>query len=276
MPELAEVEFFRKQWDAGHGQRIEQVVLHDGKRVFRGLDPEELIDAVKGAKLIHSESNGKQMLFHFSGGAWLGVHLGMSGSLRCDTRSAGMAPGKHDHLVLLQAERALIFDDPRMFGRIRFERGKEPPEWWRKLPPAVTSKEFTLARLRAALSRRKVSPVKAALLAQELFPGVGNWMADEILWRSRLDPRTPVGALSAAETDRLWKEARFVCRTALKTIGVDWGDPPAGWLFHVRWKAGGKCPRDGRPLERAEVGGRTTAWCAQCQPARKSAKRQTR
>jgi formamidopyrimidine-DNA glycosylase len=268
MPELAEVEFFRKQWEAGVGKRVQRALVHAGKRIFRGLDPEELTAALKGARVVGSEARGKQLLFQFSGGAWLGLHLGMSGSLRCEARSLELTPGKHDHLVLIQAQRALIYHDPRMFGRIRFDRGKEPPEWWVKLPPAVTSKEFTVAKLRQALSRRKLSPIKAALLSQDLFPGVGNWMADEILWRSRVDPRTPVGRLSSAETERLWKQARFVCRTALKTIGIDWGDPPAGWLIHVRWRKGGDCPRDGTPLQRAEVGGRTTAWCPKCQPAR--------
>jgi formamidopyrimidine-DNA glycosylase len=52
----------------------------------------------------------------------------------------------------------------------------------------------------------------------------------------------------------------------METIGIDWGDPPAGWLIHVRWKAGGHCPlHQQQKLERAQVGGRTTAWCPRCQ-----------
>ena len=65
------------------------------------------------------------MLFRFSGGAALGVHLGMTGHLR--DRKADFEPGKHDHLVLFQRQQALVFRDARMFGRIKFSVGKDRP-----------------------------------------------------------------------------------------------------------------------------------------------------
>ena len=40
------------------------------------------------------------------------------------------APGKHDHLVLFQKQHALVFSDPRMFGRVHFSVGREAPAWW--------------------------------------------------------------------------------------------------------------------------------------------------
>jgi formamidopyrimidine-DNA glycosylase len=50
-------------------------------------------------------------------------------------------------------------------------------------------------------------------------------------------------------------------------VSEDYSDPPTSWLFPHRWKSGGLCPRDGTKLLRAMVGGRTTAWCPQCQIA---------
>ena len=38
MPELAEVEYFRKQWDAGIGGKILRVAIHPKARLFRGID----------------------------------------------------------------------------------------------------------------------------------------------------------------------------------------------------------------------------------------------
>ena len=35
MPELAEVEYFRKRWDPGLRQRVLAVEPHEAKRVFR-------------------------------------------------------------------------------------------------------------------------------------------------------------------------------------------------------------------------------------------------
>lgn len=263
MPELAEVEYFRKQWDVGMGGKVLEVSLHAKKRVFRGADTNALVTALTGAKLLRSETRGKQMALWFSRGGWLGIHLGMSGTLR--TEAADFRPEKHDHLVLRQRERTLVYRDARMFGRVRFHQGAKPPAWWSALPPALTSPEFTLAVMRANLERRRRAPIKAVLLAQELFPGVGNWMADEVLWQARIDPRTAAGELSPVESRRLWQKTRAICRTAMKTIGVDWSDPPKGWLLHVRWKAGRDCPRCGEPLQRGTVAARTTAWCRVCQ-----------
>jgi formamidopyrimidine-DNA glycosylase len=263
VPELAEVEYFRKQWDAGLRQKVTHVALHAGKRLFRGLNEKRLAKALTGAAYLDSEARAKLMCFRFSGGAWLGIHLGMTGKLRVEAPE--FAPGKHDHLVLEQKKRALVFSDPRMFGRVHFHEGREAPDWWTKLPPAVTSPEFTLELVTAFLKRRARLAVKAALLVQTAFPGVGNWMADEILWRARIDPRVLCGRLTAPRIAALWREAREVCAVSLATVAVDFSDPPADWFYHQRWTSEGTCPRDGLPLKTATIGGRTTRWCPHCQ-----------
>jgi formamidopyrimidine-DNA glycosylase len=268
MPELAEVEYFRRRWDDGIGQRIVRVELHGEKRVFRGIEPDLVEKRLRGKKLLSSETRGKQIAFRFSNGAWLGIHLGMSGKLRME--AADFTPRKHDHLALFQKERTLVFSDPRMFGRVRFHMGKEMPAWWASLPPAVTSREFTAARLRQILKRRRGTSLKALLLIQEFFPGLGNWMADEILWQTRLDPRTAARTLDDVAARELWRVMRSVCRVALKTIGADWSDPPADWLIHQRWKKTGRCPTHATRLKHATVGGRNTAWCPRCQKLTRS------
>jgi formamidopyrimidine-DNA glycosylase len=203
------------------------------------------------------------MLFRFAGDNWLGIHLGMSGKLRVEL--AGFRAGKHDHLVLQQKARALVFSDARQFGRVRFHHGKDAPAWWQTSRPEIHSDAFTKPVFREFVRRHTRAPIKAVLLLQEGFPGVGNWMADEILWRARVSPRTRSGKLSAAKLDAIWRATRFVARAALQTIGNHFADPPKSWLLHERWKVGGKCPRDGETLRRATIGGRTTAWCARCQ-----------
>jgi formamidopyrimidine-DNA glycosylase len=263
MPELAEVEYFRRQWDSGFGSRVIAVASHPEKRVFRGTGVAVLEKTLTGARLLGSEGHGKQILFRFSRGASLGIHLGMSGRLRAE--AAGIAPGKHDQLVLFQKERSLVYSDPRMFGRLRFALGKGVPEWWRNLPPPVISPAFTRAVLGEQLHRRRRSPLKAALLDQTLFPGVGNWMADEIMWQTKMHPATRAGDLSVSQQHDLWRVSRAICRTALKTIGVDWSEPPKNWLIHRRWQKRGRCPRDGTLLDHGTIAGRTTAWCPVCQ-----------
>jgi formamidopyrimidine-DNA glycosylase len=262
MPELAEVDYYRRQWNPGLGRKITALALHADKRIFRGADP-KAFQNLAGKKLQSSASAGKQMLFRFSGNYRLGLHLGMTGKL--SVSALPFEPGRHDHLVLFQARQALIFTDARQFGRIQFHHGKEAPEWWSSIAPAVTSSHFTLNSMAAFLAKHPRLPIKGALLLQKGFPGIGNWMADEILWRAGIDPRRSCARLKAGELKQLWRESRFVARQALAKIGPAFEDPPAGWFFHQRWKPGGICPRHKIKLKRETVAGRTTAWCPRCQ-----------
>jgi formamidopyrimidine-DNA glycosylase len=239
------------------------VELHPDKRIFRDADVASLARHLSGTKMTGSQARGKQMVFRFAHGSWLAIHLGMTGKLRAEPPD--FAAGKHDHLVLRQKKRALVFSDPRQFGRVLFFHGKGEPGWWSKLPPALTSRKFTPHVLRAILHRHRKLAIKPALLLQDHFPGVGNWMADEILWHARIHPRIPGGRFNSERVEVLWESIRAVCAGALKHVGKDFSDPPRGWLFHERWSRDGKCPRDETMLKRETIGGRTTAWCPKCQ-----------
>lgn len=265
MPELAEVEHARRVWDPALGERIEEVsIASPTPRVFRGTDRDALREALVGETFDGSEARGKQLAFRF-GPTWLGLHLGMSGGLVLE--DAAYAPRRHDHLVLRTATHALVFHDPRHFGRVLFDAGDEEPAWWSKMAPSVTSDDFTVEAMGAFLKRRSRSPVKSVLLMQERFPGVGNWMADEILWRARLHPSTPCGSLGPESTAALWRGVRRVARLSIDTIDENW-EYPRTWLFAHRWEPGGHCPRCDTALARASIGGRTTCWCPRCQGAR--------
>ncbi len=268
MPELAEVAWFARQWEPGRGSRVTAVHCRDVARVFRTTDAAALRRGLIGRRLTRIRTHGKQMLFTFED-ASLGVHLGMTGELLVAPQAH--IPGKHDHLVLQQKGRSLVFRDPRMFGAVRFEPGPEEPAWWSALPPEVLSPAFTTRLVESAARRRRASPLKAFLLDQTIFPGVGNWMADEILWRCRLHPADRVGSLENNVIIILRKEARHVSRAALRLLATGWSDPPPTWLFLHRWKDGGLCPRDGAALRREDIGGRTTAWCPECQKPRRRA-----
>ena len=263
MPELAEVEYFRRQWDAGIGDRVLKVSLHPRKYLFRGTDTSALRENLIGARLLRSEARGKRMLFCFSGDNWLGLHLGMTGRLRVESTS--FRPAKHDHLVLYQRDRALVFTDSRQFGRVQFHRGKDEPVWWNSAIPEIASASFRRAFFEDFLNRHGKPPIKAVLLMQSGFSGVGNWMADEILWRAKVLPSKRAGSLTPKERGAIFRATRFVARESLRIMAPDLSDPSTNWLIHERWRDGGKCPRDGTILRRTTIGGRTTAWCPRCQ-----------
>ena len=212
---------------------------------------------------MNSSARGKRMLFKFSGDNWLGIHLGMTGKI--GVKPADFRPAKHDHLVLRQPKRSLVYRDSRQFGRVRFHHGKDTPGWWPTKIPEINSPEFDQEFVSEFLDRHRKAPIKAVLLMQHGFSGIGNWMADEILWRAKVLPSKQTGKLTRRERLVIFHATKFVVRRSLQTLGKDFSDPPRDWLIHQKWKRGGVCPRDRTPLRHATIGGRTTAWCPKCQ-----------
>lgn len=258
MPELAEVVFNVNQWQPGCNRRVQWVVLHENVRVFRETSTERLSHDLPGRTLQSLATHGKQMLVRFSRDGWLGLHLGMTGQLLCEPEA--FVPATADHLVLYQKGRALVFRDPRQFGRVRWHVGTDRPIWWRDLPPELLSEDFTTSHVQAFLQRHRKAPMKRVLLDQTAFPGIGNWMADEILWRARIHPACPAGRITRPVLRRLYEAIRFVAQGAMETVAVDYADPPESWLMRHRWRDGGRCPMTKKPLVRRTIGGRTTAF----------------
>jgi formamidopyrimidine-DNA glycosylase len=114
---------------------------------------------------------------------------------------------------------------------------------------------ITRAQLAEALAGSR-TPLKARLLDQARVAGIGNLIADELLWRAGLSPLRPAGSLVPDEVRRLHGT---LVRTLRSLIGR--GGSHRGDLMGER-RPGGRCPRDGTELTRSTVGGRTTWWCA--------------
>ena len=137
--------------------------------------------------------------------------------------------------------------DPRRLGRVRLD----PP--LEDLGPDAAA--VTPAQFRAALGT-STAPVKARLLDQHVVAGIGNLLADEILWQARVDPSRAVRTLERADLDRLQRATHTAIRRAIKGGGVH-------TLRIVQYRhEGAACPRDGAPMVRSTVGGRTTWKCS--------------
>lgn len=287
MPELAEVEYYRRQWMPAIGETIKTLHLNRQARVFRDFaatdlspgrrnhDPQSgtagaMRSALVGKRMETAYAHGKRMLFGFNGGVWLGIHLGMTGKL--SRQKVPYNPGKHDHLILTTLHSALVFNDTRQFGLVTLENaGIKPngeaclPPGWQQLSPSILDEDgFTRQRLKAILLRHAETPVKTLLLKQAYFPGIGNWMADEVVYQAQIIPYCPAKqiARNSIKTSTLYKACKAVCEGAMNSVAVDYSNPPNHWrwLMPVRWQDGNACPRTGHPLVREKVNGRTTCW----------------
>ena len=98
------------------------------------------------------------------------------------------------------------------------------------------------------------------MLDQGALAGIGNWIADEVLYQARIAPKRSAASLTTVEVAALRRSIRSVLAHAVK-VGADHHRFPKSWLFEHRW--GGTRGAEqiaGQPIVREEVGGRTTAW----------------
>ncbi|HEY1822909.1 MAG TPA: DNA-formamidopyrimidine glycosylase family protein [Trebonia sp.] len=265
MPELPEVESARAVIERkGLRRRIADVDDSD-TFVCRPHMPGEIRHALLGGEFIAAMRQGKSMWLQADpslGGVTLGIHLGMSGKIVIadangtevdggDYWEGRRQPGDYRwarFTVTFDDGGRLMLVDPRRLGRVRLN----PPI--ERLGP--DAQLITPAQFRAVLAAGSTAPVKARLMDQHRIAGVGNLLADEILWRARIHPARPVDSLTAAEQSRLLRASRDTIKAALRDGGVH-------TLTIIPYRRrGGACPRDHAPMQTAAIDGRTSWWCS--------------
>jgi len=273
MPELPEVERGRRvALKVARGRRIVEARCADDPIVFDRVSPARIRRALVGRRVQDVKRHGKHLWFELDTRPWPCLHFGMTGGFhtapggpRVKLESTGKKPD-HGwpprftklHLVFDDGGE-LVLADARRLGRIRLRRdpASQPPisrlgfDAHRGLPP--------LSRFRD-LVRGRAAPLKALLLDQGFAAGVGNWIADEVLYQARLDPRRRANTLTDPEIMRMRAALKRVVDTSVR-VSNDSDRYPRGWLFHRRW---GRNPRavtmTGERIRHITVGGRTTAW----------------
>lgn len=269
MPELPEVENARQVVERALGRVIVEIDDSDSFEC-RPHAPGDIARALKGGMLVEARRRGKAMwcettLPDGSSGPALGIHLGMGGRVIVtapDGEQTSQYGGGDPHVGERDTDKpewtrfAMTFDDGgqlRLFDKRRLGRVRLEPDIDQLGPDAadITRDEF---RHRIGVS---AAPLKARLLDQSVIAGIGNLLADEVLWRSELSPSRRAKTLSTEELDDLRVVLRRAIRSAIAKGGVHTGE-----IIPFR-KTDATCPRCGAPMSRGTVGGRTTWWCSQ-------------
>lgn len=267
MPELPEVDSARTV--------IAQTVLDQRIVAIEDVDPyvcrphtaEDFALALVGRRIVRVMRRGKLLWCETSplrgrrcAGAHLGLHLGMGGRIVATDSSGGVVSGgdstrglagEHQHrwdrfTVQFATGMSLRLVDKRRFGRVRLD-----PDVAALGPDAL---DVGLAEFRRLLSRGTIS-VKGRLLDQSVLAGIGNLLADETLWQSKISPAKRVDRLDPAEVAALHRAMRTALRRSIAA-----GGSHTGRVIPARHE-GGTCPRCGAPMRHGTVGGRSTWWC---------------
>jgi formamidopyrimidine-DNA glycosylase len=283
MPELPEVEtVVRGLQKSVLGRKILSVWI--GKSDF--IDNPAEFTRLSGQKIAAIERFGKFMLLRLADGedasaetpkdaanrtASLLVHLGMTGQIA--PTAADLPLEKHTHVSLtLDDGRELRYTDARRFGRMAYltaELLAKEVEGAGADPLEVGAAEFA-ERVRSRNAR-----IKALLLDQSVFRGVGNIYADESLWRAKLHPARVGAKLSVKEAETLRRVLQEILNRAIVMRGssisdfLDANGEPGEYQRHHRvyGREGKPCHRCRTPIRRVIVAGRSSYFCPKCQPA---------
>jgi formamidopyrimidine-DNA glycosylase len=261
MPELPEVEEYRALAErCALGRRIAAVDAPDAWYLKRGLVAEAARSALEGRQLLAARRRGKLLLLDAGlqpgkPDVVLGLHFGMSGRLIVDGQAGTgrlrygptREEARYDRFTLQFADGGwLAMRDVRRLGAVELDPDEE-----RLGPDALTA---TAADVRQALAGSTVA-LKARLMDQSRLAGIGNLIADEVLWRAGLAPGRPANSLTANELRRLHRHLTSDLADLISRGGSHMGD------LQPQRRPGGVCPRDHTELSRGTVGGRTTWWC---------------
>jgi len=258
VPELIEVELYRKAATRALNRTVSSVLISSQKYLKQGTQPTDLRSAVCGSRLVTARRTGKLLLLEI-GTAVVGLRFGMTGRLVVDGEATinellyttSEVQQQHIRFVMNFDEGGtLAVVDPRSFGNVELN-----PDETSLGPDAMHIPTDDLAQL----FKRSRATIKAVLLDQAKISGIGNLLCDEILWRTGLSPTRAGCSLNSEEIERVTHTLRNTIRDLTKRGGSHTGD-----LQSERHRKG-VCPTDGVQLEQTKVAGRTSWWCPEHQ-----------
>lgn len=259
MPELPEVEVMRRE--------IESHVLHAHLQKVEALDqrlvsklPTNWTSLLEGNAFSSTQRVGKYLFMNFDK-TWLHLHFGMTGSV--SFVSTGQEPPPYTRLTLsFNNGLMMCFTDPRTFGKMDVVN---------RVEAFVANKRLGVDLLEAnnddainMFANRKIS-LKAILLRQKDVAGIGNWLADEALYRQKLNPAKRGMDLSPSEAISLLRETKNIAEEAIQA-DTHYGTFPKHFFVNHRAEDGA-CPCAKDIIQKVTLAGRSTYFCPTCQPA---------
>ncbi len=272
MPELPEVHTMVEGLrPALVGRTIVGVRVND-PYLLKGTTPRRYRSAVVGKPVEAVELSGKWVLIRHGSKCWTLIQPRMTGGFRVGDRR----PPARARIgwTLDRSPYRIWYTDLRRIGVVMLLEDSQLRELLaRKHGPDALSIDARTLGCRLA---RTTSPVKAALMKQELVAGLGNIYSEEALFRAGIRPDRPANSLSREELRRLARAIRTLLRDAIACQGTSFRDyrtasgRPGRFqdLLCVYHRAGQPCRRCGQPVERMKMPGvanRYTHFCPRCQ-----------
>jgi len=264
MPELPEVETWRRLAEKHiKGKSIAAVYSPHDTTMFDNCSGRKFSTTLKNKKVLSVDRKGKHLWMVLNIPPYPYFHFGMSGSFQIYTELKDRPRHLKVELLMNDGKR-LGFNCIRKIGRVRLydDPTSVPPVSALGFDPLLNMAELSF--FEEFLAKKK-SPIKSVLLDQRFASGVGNWIADEILFQAKVNPFKMGCELSTAEITAIRTKMKSIILRAV----ADEADEtrfPKSWLFMHRWgKDMGATTAKGNLIHFDTIGGRSTAWVPEIQ-----------
>ncbi|KAH0852487.1 hypothetical protein HID58_093989 [Brassica napus] len=300
MPELPEVEAARRAIaDNCVGKKIKRVLIADDNKVIDGISPSDFQKSVLGKTIVCARRKGKNLWLELDSPPFPSFQFGMAGAIyikgvavtkykRSAVKDSEEWPSKYSKFfVELDDGLELSFTDKRRFAKVRLLENVLTlillafftkldlvvgmfvllqPVSVRpisELGPDALLEPMTVDEFAKSLAKKKIT-IKPLLLDQGFISGIGNWIADEVLYQARIHPLQTASSLSKEQCEALHTSIKEVIEKAVE-VDAESSQFPSNWIFHAREEKPGKAFVDGKKIDFITAGGRTTAYVPELQ-----------
>lgn len=266
MPELAEVETTKRDLKKILiGKRICKVEVFLDKIVYNKKD--EFIKNSEGQTVLNVKRRGKWLLFELDSN-YIIIHFRMEG--RFYLLPLNEKRDKHDYVIFYFDDFSLHFNDPRLFGKMEVIKKDDLEKFFldKKLGLEYTDSNLTPEYLKGKFKTHHTD-IKKMLLDQSYVTGIGNIYADEILFASKINPKSYADRLTKLKLKEIIDNTKKVFEHSLKYKGtypnIDGKRGTFEEHLMVHKRQGKKCYNCGSIIIKEKVGGRGTYYCPKCQ-----------
>ncbi|XP_047337966.1 formamidopyrimidine-DNA glycosylase isoform X2 [Impatiens glandulifera] len=275
MPELPEVEAARRAIELHCvGKKILRAVIAEDDKVIVDVSPSDFEASIFGKLIVAAHRKGKNMWLQLDSPPYPTFQFGMAGAIyikgvavtkykRSAVKDTDEWPSKYSKFFIeLDDGLELSFTDKRRFARVRLLKNPAIVAPISELGPDALMDPMTVDDFIHSLSKFK-KDIKTVILDQKFISGIGNWIADEVLYQARIHPLQKASSLSKDSCKTLQNCIKEVIQYAVE-VDADCSRFPLEWIFHSRW---GKKPgrMNGKKIEFISAGGRTTAFVPELQ-----------
>ena len=287
MPELPEVEVVKRSLEKNiNNLIIKKVTINTNK--LRYIIQKKEIDRIIKKKILSVKRRSKYLIIKLNNNNSILVHLGMTGKFIILNKEGkkkktsfyyqlSEKDEKHNHIIFyLSKNIKLIYNDVRKFGFIKIVSSNKINNisHLSLLGPEPLSKNFDFEYFKKYIFNKN-KKIKDIMMDQKFISGLGNIYVNEILFISKISPKTKAKNLSNLNIKKIIKVTKKILNISIKKGGSSIKNFKNSFgqegsfqqKFKVYSRQGKKCMKNecSGTIKKITISNRSTFYCESCQ-----------